>query len=430
MKRYIFLYLMSYLLCSGSFAQEIVTLEQCHNWAVVNAPTHAQISKYEQLADIKQKEAVWSYLPKFEINAQATYQDPVLKIETENHLMEQFFPEFPHDYYKFTFDLNMPIYDGGTTSNTKKYNRINSDLDLLNTEVTLFQLQEQINTIYLNIFFSEESLNILALHLENLNRDIAKVKASVENGTVLKSSLDILEAEKLKIEQQMVENHARRNYLIRMLSEYTGQDLSNATFVLPEVHVDMAEMATNRPEREMFSLQHEGLGYQKNLLRAQSLPKLNLFASGGYARSTYNMFDTDFGWQYMAGVSLKIPLINWFYTKVGQDYLSVQQEVIELQLDDYERNMRIQLLQKLSDIEKYTALIEQDKLIVEKRKSVIEATQTQLEEGVVTVNDYLKELNNQSEALFNQQLHKLQLLQAKIDFNALKGDLQINKNTN
>jgi len=42
------------------------------------------------------------------------------------------------------------------------------------------------------------------------------------------------------------------------------------------------------------------------------------------------------------------------------------------------------------------------------------------------VNDYLKERNNQTEALLKQKLHQLQLLQAKIEFNALKGDLSTN----
>ena len=81
------------------------------------------------------------------------------------------------------------------------------------------------------------------------------------------------------------------------------------------------------------------------------------------------------------------------------------------------------MLQKLSDIEKYSQIIAQDDAIVEKSASVVSATQTQMEEGVITVNDYLKELNQQTEALLKQKLHKLQLLQSKIEFNALKGKL-------
>ena len=81
------------------------------------------------------------------------------------------------------------------------------------------------------------------------------------------------------------------------------------------------------------------------------------------------------------------------------------------------------MLQKLSDIEKYSQIIAQDDAIVEKSASVASAAQTQMEEGVITVNDYLKELNQQTEALLKQKLHKLQLLQAKIEFNALKGDI-------
>ncbi|MDR0363495.1 MAG: TolC family protein [Bacteroidales bacterium] len=431
MKKYIFCILLIISICFQSFAQNIVTLEQCHEWSEVNAPNFAQISKYEELSVIKQKDAIWSYLPKFDINGQATYQNPVLKIESADYpMLEEFFPVFPHDYYKFTFDLNMPVYDGGTTNYLKKYNRISSEIDILNSEIALYNIKERVNGIYLNIFFTEGSLNILNLHLENLDRDISKMRTLAENGTVLKSNVDILEAEKLKIEQQKIEMEFSRSYLIRILGEYTNKDLSQATFVLPKVEINDFGLTSNRLEMEAFTLQKTGLDYQKKLLTAESQPKLNIFASGGYARSTYNFFDTDFGWQYMVGASFKIPLINWFKTKVGQDYLTIQQDVIDLQLSDYERNVRIQMMQKLTDIEKYSKMIIQDDAIVEKNESMIASAQMQLEEGIITANDYLKELTNQSEALLNQQLHKLQLLQAKIEFNALKGDLEFGKLTN
>jgi len=404
-------------------AQQYVTLEQCYEWTVLNAPTYSQINKYEQLADIKQLEAIWNYLPKFEINAKATYQDPVLTVESTDGTPLPLFPVFPRDNYQVTFDLTMPIYDGGITSNTKKYNKLTSDLDLLKTEITLFQLKEHISKIYLSVFFTDENLEILNLHTANLSRDIEKVTSLVNNGVMLKSNLDILEMEKLKIEQHKIELLAQRNYLVAVLNEYTGQDLNNAVLTLPEIEISDMGLTSLRPEFEAFGLQIESLNYQKKLASSESYPKLNLFATGGYARPTYNFFDVDFGWQYMVGATFKIPLMNWFRTTWGHRYISIQQELIDLQKGDYEKNNRVQMLQKLSDIEKYSQIIAQDDAIVEKSASVVSATQTQMEEGVITVNDYLKELNQQTEALLKQKLHKLQLLQSKIEFNALKGKL-------
>ena len=405
-------------------AQQSVTLEQCHEWAVLNAPTFLQINKHEQLAEIKQLEAIWNYLPKFEINGRASYQNPVLTIEQDNGTPLPLFPIFPHDNYQLTFDLTMPIYDGGITSNTKKYNKLTSDLDLLKTDITLFQLKEYINKIYLNVFFTDENLEILDIHLNNLTRDIKTITSLINNGVMLRSSLDMVEMEKLKIEQQKIELLSQRKYLIAVLSEYTGNDLSNAVLTLPEVEINSTELITFRPESEAFVLQIASLDYQKKLASGESYPKLSFFATGGYARPTYNFFDVDFGWQYMVGATLKVPLMNWFKTAWGHRYISIQQDLIALQKSDYEKNNRIQMLQKLADIEKYSQIILQDDAIVEKCTNIIAAAHTQLEEGMITVNDYLKELNNQTAVLLKQKLHKLQLMQAKIEFNALKGVLE------
>ena len=423
MRKCIFLIISLLLLPFQGVTQKYVTLEQCYEWSVLNAPTFLQINKYEQLADIKQLEALWSYLPKFEINGKASYQDPVLNIESPDGMPLPLFPIFPNDSYQFTFDLTMPVYDGGITSNTKKYNKLTSNLDFVKTEITLFQLKERISKIYLSVFFVDENIEIINLYINSLSADIEKVASLVNNGVMLKSNLDVLEMEKLKIEQQRIEWQAQRKYLIAMLGEYTGNDLNAAVLTLPEVTVVNTELTTLRPEIEAFMLQIESLNYQKKMVSGESYPKLSLFATGGYARPTYNMFNVDFGWQYMVGATLKVPLMNWFKTKWGHDYITIQQGLIDLQKSDYEMNNRVQMLQKLSDIEKYSQMLEQDDAIVKKYNNIVFTAKTQLEEGVITVNDYLKELNNQSEALLKQKLHKLQLLQAKIEFNALKGNI-------
>jgi len=403
--------------------QKYVTLEQCYEWSVLNASAFLQINKYEQLADIKQLEALWSYLPKFEINGKVAYQEPVMSVGSSDEMPLPLFPIFPNDSYQVTFDLTVPIYDGGITANTKKYNRLTSDLDFAKTEITLFQLKERISKIYLSIFFVDENIEIINLYINSLSADIEKITSLVNNGVMLKSNLDVLEMEKLKIEQQRIEWQAQRKYLIAMLGEYTGNDLNAAVFTLPEVTVVNTELTTLRPEIEAFTLQIESLDYQKKLVSGESYPKLSLFATGGYARPTYNFFNVDFGWQYMVGATLKVPLMNWLKTKWGNDYISVQQQLIDLQKSDYEMNNRIQMLQKLADIEKYAQMLEQDDAIVKKSDNIVLTAKMQLEEGVITVNDYLKELNNQTETLLKQKLHKLQLLQAKIEFNALKGNL-------
>ena len=153
------------------------------------------------------------------------------------------------------------------------------------------------------------------------------------------------------------------------------------------------------------------------------MPKINIFASGGYGRPTYNLMDNNFNFMYIVGAKLYIPITSWGSVKNGNDYLNIQKNLITAQANDYEQSLRVRMMEKLNEMKNLQSLLISDEEIIEKRKIIVNICANQLKEGVITASDYIKEVNALNEVSLNKQLHKIQLEQAKINFNFLKGSL-------
>jgi outer membrane protein TolC len=62
-----------------------------------------------------------------------------------------------------------------------------------------------------------------------------------------------------------------------------------------------------------------------------------------------------------------------------------------------------------------------DAEIINLRIMVKDAAKAQLENGVITANDYLREVNAEDQARQSLIVHQLQLLQAQINYQTIKG---------
>ena len=85
-------------------------------------------------------------------------------------------------------------------------------------------------------------------------------------------------------------------------------------------------------------------------------------------------------------------------------------------------NTNAALKQQQSEIDKLEQLIEKDAAIIELRDQVKEAAKAQLENGVITANDYLREVNAADQGRQSLITHQVQLLQAKINYQTISGN--------
>ena len=79
------------------------------------------------------------------------------------------------------------------------------------------------------------------------------------------------------------------------------------------------------------------------------------------------------------------------------------------------------MLSQTAQINSLKAILEKDKLIIEKRKSIKETASSQLANGSITSTDYLIESNAEMQAILNQKIHEIKLMNAISNYNSSKG---------
>ena len=207
------------------------------------------------------------------------------------------------------------------------------------------------------------------------------------------------------------------------LELFTNQPIaSNANFEIPkDILIDINDLVLSRPELLLFEAQMSSVQKQLGLVNAKTNPKLGAFVQSGYGRPGLNMLKNDFDWFSIGGVKLQWSLGGYYTAKKEKDILQNQAALIQNEKDTYSLNNRVQLKQQLDEIAKIEKLIQSDKEIVALRDQIKNTSFVQLNNGVITANDYLKEINEYD--LANQSLvqHQTQLIQSKLQFQLIKG---------
>jgi outer membrane protein TolC len=94
---------------------------------------------------------------------------------------------------------------------------------------------------------------------------------------------------------------------------------------------------------------------------------------------------------------------------------------IDAQTETFLLNTKITTNQQLQEIDKLKKLIDVDKSIIDLRTSIKQSAQAKLENGVITSNDYIRELNAEDNARQNLEIHKIQLLLAQYNYRITTG---------
>ena len=411
------------LLLTGktAIAQEpVLTLDKAYELSEKNYPVTRQTGLIEQSTSLSIENLNKGYLPQFSLSGQATYQSDVTKIPVVIPGLDIESPS--KDQYKFLVDLNQVIYDGGMIRQQKNVQQLNANVQKTEVEVELYKLKERVNQFYLGILYLDEQLKQVELVTEDLRTGIKRVEAQVDNGVAFRSNLTVLKAESLKTDQRAIELKAMRKGLVETLALFLGQSLSESTVLeKPTVSPFVAETGVARPELKLFQEQNNLFEGQNGLIRSKNLPKASLFVQGGYGRPGLNLLNNDFDLYYVSGVRFNWSLSGLYTKKKEKQIVKINQQITDTKKETFLLNTNTQLKQQQSEVDKLSQLVGTDDAIIDLRLQVKIAAKAQLENGVITANDYLREVNAEDQARQTRIMHELQLLQAQINYQTILG---------
>jgi len=159
------------------------------------------------------------------------------------------------------------------------------------------------------------------------------------------------------------------------------------------------------------------------MTKIKTKPKLSAFAQVGYGRPGFNMFYTDFDKFYLVAARLNWNIWDWKQSNRESQIYEIQSNIIENQKETFNKNLQISAEKELSDIQKYDELIKQDNEIITLREKIVNTASSQLDNGIITSSEYMSEHNNSLQAKLNLEIHKIQLMKAKVDYLNLTGNM-------
>jgi outer membrane protein TolC len=408
----------------GGQAGKTLTLEDCYKLARQNYPLIKQHDLIEKTKDYNVQNAGKGYLPQFNINGQGTYQSAVTQIAISglppafSHLS---FPVLPLEQFSIHGEVDQTIYDGGIMKQQKQTDIASADAQQENIEVQLYALKDRINQIYFGALLIDDQVKQNDITQKDIQNSVDKMQEAVKNGTALQSSVDELVAELLQQQQNKIELQANRKAYIDMLGAFISQPLDESTTLQIPSSIATSD-SIKRPELSFYDFQKKTDDVQEKMLNATNRPRFSFFAQGGYALPGLNAFDVNPALYYITGFRLSWNLGGYYTLNNQKQILEIDKQNQEVQKETFLFNTNVTLKQQSSDIMKLHSMIDKDNDIIAKRTEVKDASKAQMENGVVTIHEYISELDAEDQAKQSLLLHQVQLLLAIYSYQNTTGN--------
>lgn len=406
--------------CNFSISAQ-TTLQTCIELAEKNSPQAQLLPLVKEAENVQIGALNKNFLPQMSLGGQATWQSAVtsLPISLPNITV----PTISKDQYKATLDLTQNIWDGGLIKGQKKLASATANTDSRSIENNIYQLKEQISNLYFGILLADKQFVNTEITRNDLESQSKKIQANLQNGTAIKGNVLMIEARLIELKQIQREIKSRKLVALKGLSILTGKEFPENTILeTPQIQA-LEESNIDRPELKLFDAQKDLSEANKSLIKAKYAPKINLFATGGYGRPGLNFLSPDFSTYFIGGLALKVPLSHLYLKTQNSDLrqLDINKEKIDRQKELFLQQTNLKLASQNEDVAKLQDQIKEDARLIEIREYIKKTAENKLENGIITVSDYITEMDNEATAKQNLSLHQVQLLQVINSIKITKG---------
>ncbi len=322
----------------------------------------------------------------------------------------------------------MPLFEGFSTINNIKKQETNLQAAILGVEKTKNDIALNITSLYLQILFNHEMLNVAQSQFHITEQQVKRTEQLVNAGSLpLGNLLEIKSQaarEALNITTQENQLTISQLNLAQLLDleSYISFDVESP--VLTEISESIiagsddiyAHALMSMPEIKRREIMLTGSQYDLKIAKGNMMPKLNL--SSGWGTGVYKIEgdkNFDFNKQFKnnastsIGLSLSIPLFNAWSGRIGAKNAAIGVLNAEYELYSQKMLLRKEIQQAYADaanaMKKYMAANEAVKSYTES----FEYTQKKYDVGLVTTVDY----NTAKNELTKSQS---ELLQSKYEY--------------
>jgi outer membrane protein TolC len=417
MKKYLFVWLL--LINITAISQiDSLSLNQSIGLVRTNYPLLNQNDYYKLIGESNQQIIQNEWLPRVNLTGQATYQSEVSKFS---------FPGLPgiilpKNQYNIGLIVRQNVIDGGKSQQARRVEELSTAVAVQQNETNLYTLASRTNELYGNILLARENLRILALYKQDVQNNEKLVRSALKNGTALQSNLDVLTAQELTTDQNIIETVSNLKGLYQSFSLLLKRPLTDSTSFTSDISLQQNRTdSLSRPETQLYGLQRQLLDARIKQIQKDAIPTVQVFGEGNYGRPGYDFLRTNMGLYGRVGLSVNWNIASLYNRNTQKKNLQVNKQLLDAQEAAFNLNTNATLVSQSTEIEKLRSIIEKDRQIVEVRTRVTRTASIQLENGIITSTDYLTELDKEMQARMNQKVHEVRLMTAINNYNITKG---------
>jgi outer membrane protein TolC len=403
-------------------AQDTLTLSGCQQMAREHAPQLGDLDVIRKMGDARIEQAGTAWYPSLDLNGKVSYQSDVVTVTLTDPGIPVEFPQVPHDQYGLNLDVSQNLFDGGLSRGRKNDEAAVTAADMQQVEVDLYSLQGRVNRYYFTLLLLQENRCNLQIHLENLEARKEAIQTAVANGALLETDLAVLELERLKVMESVVELDSKQKAAMTALGILCG-DQFNENAILEHPRLESpGNTGAARPEHRLFDLKQATMEAGKELARKKRMPVLYAFGQTGYGKPGYNMLSEQWDYYYMVGAGLKWKIWDWSQSSRERQLIGYQQEMLRTQRTSFDRELESMLAEEEANMEQYRLTVEMDRQVLELQKKISEQAAVKLENGTMTATDYISELNKENLARIKLATHQVLLTQSMANYLTLQGN--------
>ncbi len=407
------------LLCllSSLLMNAEVTIEQCVEKAMANYPA---IKKYNLMAaanEIELSDINKSWLPRIGVYGQVTAQNIVPSFpEALSDVLQNMGQEMRgmgKIQYKVGVDVSQTIWDGGVSKARRDMSQTQEAVHRAALEVEQYQVRQRVENLYFAILLTEEQIAQSSVTHNLLCDNLEKLRLMLRNGTAMQSDIDMVEAQALTVNQNIVQARSASDSYRRALELFIGEKLGNETLAMP-----VATMPVNndpdRPEQKLFERKLEYNDAGNRLANSSLMPKIGWFAQGYYGYPGFNYFQSmmnrDLSFNIIAGVRVSWNIDSFYTRRNTSRKTAVNAAEIAADRDIFLFNTNVQSASQNEIIKGIRDMMQDDARIVELRSNVRKAAESQLSNGVIDVTVLLSKISDENIAMLTSKYHEIMLI--------------------
>ena len=443
--RKIFLLVVIFLV---SYAKAYNAKEESIEYYIKLAREHYPLSHNTQLLDnaltLTLKELNTHFIPQLRLSGKLSYQSEVTTLPFDSLPSAFSFDYKPlsKDQYQFVLEVSQPLLD---MAHFVKKDMTKAQIATQKEDValSLYQINQSVIEYFFALLLLNEQINQNKLHIKELSKNLRNLEILYKNGAMTKEALnkihiEILNTQKIAEELQsqkeialhslcsltahqvsenpLVPNFDEQKVFLQSVQHYlytkahSVEDRESSNLAIRELRESGQAIFTYRPENMYFMAKEREMQTQKKLERAKIFPYIDLFVQGGYGNPSLNFLRGEAAPYYIAGVRLSWDLSNLY--SISQHNELIHNQILRLgsQREAFILKSQIALNKHIKNANNLLAQMQDDEQIVALREKILQSQEAKLKQGVLSINDFITDINNLNLARLQQNYTKIEFL--------------------